>query len=68
LIRAYIHFATNNPAHFRIMFDSGFANRPRTLVAATDFSVLVDAIAEIGGCRDGAFEKAVAIWASTHGL
>jgi hypothetical protein len=25
LVRAYIHFATSNPAYFRIMFDSGFA-------------------------------------------
>jgi hypothetical protein len=31
LIRAYIHFATNNPAYFRIMFDSGFANRPENI-------------------------------------
>jgi AcrR family transcriptional regulator len=31
LIRAYTHFATNNPAYFRIMFDSGFANRPENI-------------------------------------
>jgi AcrR family transcriptional regulator len=69
LIRAYIHFATNNPAYFRIMFDSGFANRPENISRARPtFKYLEDVIAEIGGGRDGAFEKAVAIWASIHGL
>jgi len=69
LIRAYIHFATNNPAYFRIMFDSGFANRPENIGRARPtFQYLVDVIAKIGGSRDGAFEKAVAIWASMHGL
>jgi len=69
LIRAYLHFATNNPAYFRIMFDSGFANRPENIGRAQPtFQYLVDVIAEIGGSRDGAFEKAVAIWASMHGL
>jgi hypothetical protein len=32
------------------------------------FEYLVDVIAEISGSRDGAFEKAVAIWAAVHGL
>jgi AcrR family transcriptional regulator len=69
LIRVYVHFATNNPAYFRIMFDSGFANRPENISRARPtFQYLVDVIAEIGGSRDGAFEKAVAIWASMHGL
>jgi AcrR family transcriptional regulator len=69
LIRAYIHFATSNPAYFRIMFDSGFANRPENIGRARPtFRYLVDVIAEIGGSSDGAFEKAVAIWASMHGL
>jgi AcrR family transcriptional regulator len=69
LIRVYVHFATNNPAYFRIMFDSGFANRPENIGRARPtFRYLVDVIAEIGGSSDGAFEKAVAIWASMHGL
>ena len=69
LIRVYVHFATNNPAYFRIMFDSGFANRPENIGRARPtFKYLVDVIAEIDGSRDGAFEKAVAIWASMHGL
>jgi hypothetical protein len=69
LIRVYVHFATNNPAYFRIMFDSGFANRPEKIGRARPtFRYLVDVIAEIGGSSDGAFEKAVAIWASMHGL
>jgi AcrR family transcriptional regulator len=69
LVRAYIHFATSNPAYFRIMFDSGFANRPENIGrAGPTFKYLEDVIAEIGGGRDGAFEKAVAIWASIHGL
>jgi AcrR family transcriptional regulator len=69
LIRAYIRFATNNPAYFRIMFDSGFANRPENIGRARPtFQYLVDVIAKIGGSHDGAFEKAVAIWASMHGL
>ena len=69
LIRAYIHFATKNPAYFRIMFDSGFANRPENIGRARPtFRYLVDVIAKIAGTRDGAFEKAVAIWASMHGL
>jgi AcrR family transcriptional regulator len=69
LIRAYIHFATKNPAYFRIMFDSGFANRPENIGRARPtFQYLVDVIAAIEGSRDGAFEKAVAIWASMHGL
>ena len=69
LIRVYVHFATNNPAYFRIMFDSGFANRPENISRARPtFQYLVDVIAEIDGSRDGAFEKAVAIWASMHGL
>jgi AcrR family transcriptional regulator len=69
LLVAYVHFATSNPAYFRIMYDSGLANRPDNLrrVRPT-FQYLVDVIAEIGGSRDGAFEKAVAIWASVHGL
>jgi AcrR family transcriptional regulator len=69
LLVAYVHFATNNPAYFRIMYDSGLADRPENLgrVQPT-FQYLVDVIAEIGGGRDGAFEKAVAIWASVHGL
>jgi hypothetical protein len=62
LIRAYIHFATSNP-------DSGFANRPENIGRARPtFKYLEDVIAEIGGGRDGAFEKAVAIWASIHWL
>jgi AcrR family transcriptional regulator len=69
LVRAYIHFATSNPAYFRIMFDSGFANRPENIGRARPtFQYLEDVIAEIGGGHDGAFEKAVAIWASMHGL
>jgi AcrR family transcriptional regulator len=69
LVRAYIHFATSNPAYFRIMFDSGFANRPENIGRARPtFQYLEDIIAEIGDGRDGAFEKAVAIWASMHGL
>jgi AcrR family transcriptional regulator len=69
LIRVYVHFATNNPAYFRIMFDSGFANRPENIGRARPtFQYLVDVIAEIDCTRDGAFEKAVAIWASMHGL
>jgi AcrR family transcriptional regulator len=69
LVRAYIHFATSNPAYFRIMFDSGFASRPENIGRARPtFKYLEDVIAEIGGGRDGAFEMAVAIWASIHGL
>jgi AcrR family transcriptional regulator len=69
LIGVYVHFATNNPAYFRIMFDSGFANRPENIGRSRPtFQYLVDVIAEIHGSRDGALEKAVAIWASMHGL
>jgi AcrR family transcriptional regulator len=69
LVRLYIQFAISNPAYFRIMFDSGFANRPENVGRARPtFKYLEDVIAEIGGGRDGAFEKAVAIWASIHGL
>ena len=69
LIRAYIHFATKNPAYFRIMFDSGLANRPENIGRARPtFQYLVDVITAIEGSRDGAFDKAVAIWASMHGL
>jgi AcrR family transcriptional regulator len=69
LARRYIQFATSNPAYFRIMFDSGFANRPDIIGRARPtFKYLQDLIAEIGGANDGAFEKAVAIWASVHGL
>jgi AcrR family transcriptional regulator len=69
LIRLYSQFATSNPAYFRIMFDSGFANRPENIGRARPtFKYLEDVIAEIGGGRDGAFEKAMAIWASIHGL
>jgi AcrR family transcriptional regulator len=69
LVRVYLRFTTNNPAYFRIMFDSGFASRPENIGRAEPmFQYLVDAIAEIDGCCDGAFEKAVAIWASMHGL
>lgn len=58
LIRACIHFATNNPARFRIMFDRGFANRPENIGRARPtFQYLVDVIAEIGGGRDGAFGR-----------
>jgi AcrR family transcriptional regulator len=69
LVRVYVHFATNNPAYFRIMFDSGLANRPENISRTRPtFQYLVDVIAEIDGSRDGAFEKAVATWASMHGL
>jgi AcrR family transcriptional regulator len=69
LVRAYIHFATLNPAYFRIMFDSGFANRRENIDRAQPtFKYLEDIIAEIGGSHDGVFEKAVAIWACVHGL
>jgi AcrR family transcriptional regulator len=69
LVWAYIQFATSNPAYFRIMFDSGLANRPENIGRARPtFQCLEDIIAEIGGGHDGAFEKAVAIWASVHGL
>jgi AcrR family transcriptional regulator len=68
LLRLYIQFAISNPAYFRIMFDSGFANRPENIGRARPtFKYLEDVIAEIGG-RDAALEKAVAIWASVHGL
>jgi hypothetical protein len=51
------------------MFDSGFANRSENIGRAQPtFQYLEDIIAEIGGGHDGAFEKAVAIWASMHGL
>jgi AcrR family transcriptional regulator len=34
LVRAYIRFAVSNPGYFRIMFDSGLANRPENLARA----------------------------------
>jgi AcrR family transcriptional regulator len=69
LTRAYIHFATNNPACFRIMFDSGYANRPENIERARPtFRYLQNVIAEISGGGSDAFENAVAIWASMHGL
>jgi AcrR family transcriptional regulator len=69
MLRAYVHFATSNPAYFRIMYDSGLANRPENIGRARPtFQFLVDAITGIQGSRDGAFERAVAIWAAVHGL
>jgi hypothetical protein len=51
------------------MSDSGFANRPENIGRARPtFQYLEDVIAEIGRGREGAFEKAVAIWAAIHGL
>ena len=44
LIRVYVHFATNNPAYFRIMFDSGFANRPENIGRARPTPMEVDVL------------------------
>ena len=69
LIRAYIHFATSNPSYFRIMFDSGFANRPENIARAkATFQVLVDTVEELRGPGEASFDRAIAIWAAMHGL
>jgi AcrR family transcriptional regulator len=69
LIRAYVHFATSNPGYFRIMFDSGLANRPENIARAKPtFQVLVDTIEELQGPGQVSFDQAVAVWASIHGL
>jgi AcrR family transcriptional regulator len=69
LIRAYIHFAVSNPGYFRIMFDSGLANRPENLARAQPtFQVLADTIEELLGPGEAAFDQAIAVWATMHGL
>jgi AcrR family transcriptional regulator len=69
LIRAHLRFAISNPDYFRIMFDSGLANRRENIARAQPtFQLLVDTIAEIDGTAEHAFERAVAIWAAGHGL
>ena len=69
LVRAHLRFAISNPDYFRIMFDSGLANRPENIAQAQPtFQLLVDTITEIDGTAEHAFERAVAIWAAGHGL
>jgi AcrR family transcriptional regulator len=69
LVRAHLRFAISNPDYFRIMFDSGLANRPENIARTQPtFQLLVDTIAEIDGTAEHAFERAVAIWAAGHGL
>ena len=69
LVRAHLRFAISNPDYFRIMFDSGLANRPENIARGQPtFQLLVDTIAEIDGTAEHAFERAVAIWAAGHGL
>lgn len=69
LIRAYIRFSTGNPGYFRIMFDSGIANRPENIARAQPtFQIIVDTIAKTDNGQTCAFEKAVAFWAAMHGI
>jgi len=69
LVRAYIHFAVSNPGYFRIMFDSGLANRPENLARAKPtFQVLADTIEELLGPGEASFDQAIAVWATMHGL
>ena len=69
LVRAHLRFSISNPDYFRIMFDSGLANRPENIARGQPtFQLLVDTIAEIDGTAEHAFERAVAIWAAGHGL
>lgn len=73
---AYVRFAIENPAHYRVMFgrfrdlcgsDSGLSAD-----ASAAFQVLVDAIAalqETGAvCRDDPRQLALFVWATVHGV
>jgi AcrR family transcriptional regulator len=69
LTRAYIHFAISNPGYFRIMFDSGLADRPENIACATGtFQLLVETIQELQGPGEAPFDQAIAVWALMHGL
>ena len=69
LVRAYIHFAVSNPGYFRIMFDSGLANRPENIARAKPtFQVLANTIEELLGPGEASFDQAEAVWAAMHGL
>lgn len=73
---AYIEFATSHPAHFRIMFGRGAADRSAHLglmeAAREAFGVLVGGIRECqeaGIVRQGDPEDlALCAWSATHGL
>jgi hypothetical protein len=45
LIRVYVHFATNNPAYFRIMFDSGFGQ------STGKYRPVAADVSAFGGCH-----------------
>jgi len=73
---AYVDFATSHPAHFRIMFGRGAADRsahPELMKAAREaFEALVSGIRE---CQDAGIvrpgdpeELALCAWSATHGL
>ena len=67
--QAYVAFARDNPALFRLMFSSGLDRGPDDdLKTAADaaFAPLVDAALREAG--EDPFETALAAWALVHGL
>lgn len=74
--QAYVRFALDNPAHYRVMF-GGFGLKAAcdpdlAGVATSAFQLLVDAIAELQAAgvmrRDDPQRLARFVWASVHGL
>ena len=72
---AYVHFATNHPAHYRVMFGAAVApsdDLELQNAGQAAFQVLTDAIAacqQTGVVRGGAIEPlAIAAWSIVHGL
>ena len=73
---AYVRFAVDNPAHYRIMF-GGFkhfsdSDAELQVAAAGSFQVLLDAIASLQGAGeirgDDRMALAQFIWATVHGV
>jgi AcrR family transcriptional regulator len=73
---AYVRFAIDNPAHYRVMF-GGFVERckeePGLIAdAGAAFQALVDAIADLQGARlirqDDPRQLARFVWATVHGI
>jgi AcrR family transcriptional regulator len=72
---AYIGFAMENPAHYRVMFGRFDRSRPDAELeaeGAAAFGVLVDAVAALQGsgmlAADDTLQMAQFVWALVHGV
>jgi AcrR family transcriptional regulator len=71
---AYVHFALDNPEHYRIVFMKEHAHEgesPDELIASGAFGYLVESVracTDVGIYDGDAVEIALSLWAAAHGV